>query len=103
MPTIPGRADRARARLPGAPARPDRRRSKVTIEQIVAVDAPRDFRLHPRERLVAYTSEAAGARQLFVLGYRAGVASYPTQLTASEKAVTDPQWSPDGRRLAFVR
>src|SRR2546422_946392 len=55
------------------------------------------------ERLVAYTSEAAGARQLFVLGYRAGVASYPTQLTASEKAVTDPQWSPDGRRLAFVR
>ena len=28
---------------------------------------------------------------------------YPTQLTASEKPVSDPQWSPDGRRLAFVR
>src|SRR4029079_10162632 len=27
----------------------------------------------------------------------------PTQLTASEKPVSDPQWSPDGRRLAFVR
>ena len=28
---------------------------------------------------------------------------YPSQLTASEKPVSDPQWSPDGRRLAFVR
>jgi dipeptidyl aminopeptidase/acylaminoacyl peptidase len=27
----------------------------------------------------------------------------PIQITASEKGVTDPQWSPDGRRLAFVR
>ena len=37
------------------------------------------------------------ARQLFTLNLRGG---HPTQLTASEKAVSDPQWSPDGRRLA---
>ncbi len=71
-----------------------------TIEQIVAVDSPREFRLEPRGRLVAYTIDTAGARQLMTLPLRGG---YPSQLTASEKPVSDPQWSPDSRRLAFVR
>jgi dipeptidyl aminopeptidase/acylaminoacyl peptidase len=75
-------------------------RSKLTIEAIVAVEPPREFRLHPRDRLVAYTGEAAGARQLFTMPLRGG---YPSQLTASEKNVSDPQWSPDGRRLAYIR
>jgi dipeptidyl aminopeptidase/acylaminoacyl peptidase len=73
----------------------------LTIEAIVAVDAPREFRIHPRDRIVAYTAETAGARQLFTLSLRGGGPA--TQLTASEKAVSDPRWSPDGRRLAFVR
>jgi dipeptidyl aminopeptidase/acylaminoacyl peptidase len=72
----------------------------LTIEQIVAIESPREFRLHPRDRLVAFTSDAAGARQLFVMPLRGG---YPVQLTASEKTVSDPEWSPDGRRLAYIR
>jgi dipeptidyl aminopeptidase/acylaminoacyl peptidase len=72
----------------------------LSVETIVAVEVPREFRVHPRDRVVAYTAEAAGARQLFTLSLRGG---YPTQLTASEKPISDPQWSPDGRRLAFVR
>ncbi len=72
----------------------------LTIERLVAVDSPREFRLHPRDRVVAYTQEAAGARQLFTLPLRGGV---PVQLTASEKDLGDPQWSPDGRRLVYVR
>lgn len=72
----------------------------LTPETMVAVDRLREFRLHPRDRIVAYTAEAAGSRQVFTLSLRGG---YPTQLTASEKGVSDPQWSPDGRRLAYVR
>ncbi|MEP6638873.1 MAG: S9 family peptidase [Chloroflexota bacterium] len=83
--------------MPTAPTTPS---PNLSIEAIVAVDSPRDFRLHPRDRIVAFTAEVAGARQLFTLGLRGG---YPALLTASEKPVSDPQWSPDGRRLAFVR
>ena len=67
------RRGRRAARVPAPPARP--RRSPT----------------RPRP---------AGARQLFTLSLRGG---YPNQLTASEKPISDPQWSPDGRRLAFVR
>jgi dipeptidyl aminopeptidase/acylaminoacyl peptidase len=72
----------------------------LPVEAIVAVDSPREFRLHPRDRVVAYTAEVAGARQLLTLSMRGG---YPVQLTASEKPIADPQWSPDGRRIAYHR
>jgi len=83
--------------MPTAPSTPS---PSLSIEAIVAVDTPREFRLHPRERIVAYTAEVAGTRQLFTLSLRGG---YPSQISASAKSVSDPQWSPDGRRLAYVR
>ncbi len=76
--------------------------SGLTIESIVAIDSPREFRMHPRDRVVAFTAEVGGARQLMTLSLR-GTGTPPTQLTASEKPIADPQWSPDGRRLAFTR
>src|SRR4029077_15981695 len=72
----------------------------LTVERIVAVESPREIRLHPRDRLAAFTAECGGARQLFTVSRRTGAR---TQLTASEKDLSDPQWSPDGRRLAYVR
>jgi TolB protein len=72
----------------------------LTPEAIAAVESPREFRLHPRDRTVAYVAESGGARQLFSLSLRGGT---PVRLTASEKNISDPQWSPDGRRLAYVR
>lgn len=73
----------------------------LTIERIVAVDPPREPRLDPRERRIAYTAEVAGTRQLFVRSLRGTAPA--VQVTAGEKAASEPAWSPDGRRLAFVR
>ncbi len=67
---------------------------------MVAVEPPREPRLSADGRAVAWTAEAAGARQIFVLQLRAAAVR---QVTASEKDVSDPQWSPDGSRLAYVR
>lgn len=75
-------------------------RDGLTMEQAAAVESPREFRLSPDGRRVAFTAEAAGARQIFLMPARGGC---PEQLTATEKPASDPQWSPDGRRIAFVR
>jgi dipeptidyl aminopeptidase/acylaminoacyl peptidase len=75
-------------------------RDGLTVEQAAAIESPREFRLSPDGRRIAFTAEAGGALQIFLMPIRGG---YPEQLTAAEKPAADPQWSPDGRRIAFVR
>ena len=79
---------------------PAAHRDRLTIEHVVGFSSPGSFRISPDRRSVAYIAEAADAKQLFVLPLEGG---YPRQITASEKPVSDPQWSPDGTRLCFVR
>jgi dipeptidyl aminopeptidase/acylaminoacyl peptidase len=99
--TLPGRAASEALRPNGENGRAHRpSRDGLTIEQAAAVEAPREFRPSPEGRRVAFTAEAAGARQIFLMPIRGG---YPEQLTATEQPASDPQWSPDGRRIAFVR
>jgi dipeptidyl aminopeptidase/acylaminoacyl peptidase len=99
MSEVRGRTEMARpGHENGRPRRPSR--DGLTIEQAAAVESPREFRLSPDGRRVAFTAEGPGARQVYVMALRGG---YPEQLTATEKAASDPQWSPDGKRLAFVR
>lgn len=97
-------APRRRGRPPGRAPRPVppalARRDKLTVEQIVAIDSPREPRLSPDGRRIACTVEAGGTRQVAIVDVRTGLAR---QLTASEHAVSDPQWSPDGAWVAFVR
>jgi dipeptidyl aminopeptidase/acylaminoacyl peptidase len=75
-------------------------RDGLTVEQAAAIEPAREFRLSPDGRRIAFTADVAGARQIFLMPVRGG---FPEQLTATEKAASDPQWSPDGRRIAFVR
>ena len=77
-----------------------RSRDGLTIEQAAAIEPAREFRLSPDGRRLAFTADAVGARQIFLMPVRGG---YPEQLTATDKSASDPQWSPDGRRIAFVR
>ena len=92
------RADGPGGRASGAPLATAT--GGLTIERLVTVDPPREVRVHPRDRTIAWTAAVSGARQIVVGSLRGGT---PTPITASEKDVSDPQWSPDGRRLAYVR
>jgi Tol biopolymer transport system component len=57
----------------------------------------------PDGRSVAYVSDQAGSRDIWVQPVADGAGSAPpVRLTEDDAEDTQPAWSPDGRRIAFV-
>jgi dipeptidyl aminopeptidase/acylaminoacyl peptidase len=71
-----------------------------TLISLPAVDPELGFELSPDGTKVAYSSNATGRWEIYVLDL-ANPAS-PQQITRTEGAKFAPRWSPDGHKLAYV-
>ncbi|HEX9076431.1 MAG TPA: LpqB family beta-propeller domain-containing protein, partial [Anaerolineae bacterium] len=71
------------------------------IETFAALSAPAEFSVSPDGRVVAYTARAGHHAQIYCLPVEG--AAWPCRLTATLDDCTEPQWSPDGARIVFVR
>jgi dipeptidyl aminopeptidase/acylaminoacyl peptidase len=89
----------ARAAAAAAPRRP------FTVDDVLAMRAVSDVQLSPDGKWVAYVVTAADLKEnandadLWLVAAAGGT---PVRLTTSKKGDTQPRWSPDSRRLAFI-
>ena len=79
----------------------------MTFEDVLAVKAVSDPQVSPDGKWIAYVvtsvdvKENAGDADLWLVSTdRSNVT--PVRLTTSQKNDTQPRWSPDGRRIAFI-
>ncbi len=78
-----------------------RDRTTTLIDTFAAISISEEFALSPDATSVAFTRDANGYSQIFTLPI--GRAGLPSQITATLSDCSEPQWSPDGARLVFVR
>ncbi|MGE5262932.1 MAG: S9 family peptidase [Acidobacteriota bacterium] len=76
-------------------------RTAALIETFAALSAPAEFSLSPDGQSVAYTAHVGHPAQIFSLPVER--AAWPCRLTATLDDCAEPQWSPDGARIVFVR
>src|SRR5512132_307290 len=76
-------------------------RTTALLQTFAAVDAPRQFALSPDGSTLAFTQQIGEHSQLFTV--ETAGRGLPRRVTASLGDCSDPQWSPDGRRLVYVQ
>ena len=76
-----------------------------TVDDVLAVRQVTDAQISPDGKWVAYVVNAADMKEnaydadIWLVAASGGT---PIRLTTSKKNDTQPRWSPDGRRLAFI-
>lgn len=76
-----------------------------TVDDVLGVRQVADAQISPDGKWVAYVVTTADLKEdafdsdIWVVP---AVGGTPTRLTTSKKSDTQPRWSPDGRRLAFI-
>jgi dipeptidyl aminopeptidase/acylaminoacyl peptidase len=81
-------------------------RRPLTIDDLLKVRRVGDPQLSPDGRLVAYQisdpdkSANRSRTQIYLIPVAGGE---PVQLTSGDASASSPRWSPDGKRVAFVR
>ncbi|HEX7588946.1 MAG TPA: LpqB family beta-propeller domain-containing protein, partial [Anaerolineae bacterium] len=78
-----------------------RDRTTTLIDTFAAISVPEEFSLAPNGSAVAFKREINGYSQIFSMPV--GHAGWPRQLTATLNDCSEPQWSPDGQQIVFVR
>lgn len=71
----------------------------LLLTRLLQISSVAEFAWSPTGDQIAYVSNASGTNQIHLLDVNTGDSR---QVTRHESAVTDPQWSPDGKSLIFL-
>ena len=78
-----------------------RDRTATLIDTFAAISISEEFALCPDGSSVAFRRDVNGYSQIFAMP--TGKTGWPRQITATLGDCSEPQWSPNGQQLVFVR